>query len=447
MIRRYLHPSAVNFKWQNTDMIQGQNLVRIELRYGEGTLPIEIPHGYITESISPRTIVDFPNCLGEINRFLENPTNSEPLSRLMSRAKTAAVVVNSEQDIELNRNFLSIMLDILRSSMTRPTDIVLLFSPPSNTSFDLHEINQRLGEPMVHGHELVLHNPKDDENLCYVGDTSTFSTPVFINKAFAESDIRIGIGTIRHNIFLGATGGRLSVIPHVSGVKTILRNLKIQATNLVGPFNTNSAACTDMDEISQIAGLDFILNAVPDRNGSIASIIAGEPYTAWRQGVDIARTLSEAPIHHKADIAIVSPGGTQFDSTLYNAADSLFAAKEATEFGGVIVLVAECIDGPGPDGFLKGVSECRSEHEASFLAETNFESGMEKAPFFVSILSSRKLIICSRLRESMIVEHFRSQAVSDPQEGLQLAKEGIVSKPRIAVIPQGNRTLPISRTR
>jgi nickel-dependent lactate racemase len=428
-------------------MILGQYLVRIELRYGEGRLPLEIPHGYDIESVSPRTITDFPSSLDEINRSLENPINSEPLSQLMSRAKTAVVVINSEQDIELNRDLLRILLDILRTSMTSSADITLLFSPKSGTSNGLHEINYILGEPTAHGHQLVLHDPKDDENLCYVGDTSTFSTPVFTNKRFVEADIRIGLGTIRNNIFLGATGGRLSVIPHVSGYKTITRNSKIQATNPGGPFITNSAVCVNMNEISQIAGLDFIVNAIPDCNDSITRIVAGEPFSAWNQGVNMARSLTETAITHKADIAIVSAGGALFDNTLYDAVDSLYAAKEATEYGGTIVLIAECVDGPGPDGFFKGVSECESESEAVFLAETSFEPGMEKAPFLVSVLADRKLIICSKLRESLVAEHFRSLAVRNPQEGFQYAREEIVSKPRIAVIPQGIRTLPVFRNR
>ena len=428
-------------------MILGQKLVRIDLRYGEGTLPLEIPHKYDTEYVVPKTVMGFPDDSHEINRSVEEALNSKPLSQLLAQAKTAAMVVNSEQDLKLNQVLLNTLLGILRTSMADPSNVILLFSPMLGSTTNLSEINHILGEPTADGHQLVLHNPKDDENLCYVGETSTFSTPVSINKAFAEADIRIGLGTIRHNIFIGATGGRISVIPHVSAHKTIVRNLKLQATSPVGPFVTNSPTCVDMDEISRIASLDFIINAIPDCNDTIASVLAGEPHCAWNQGVDIARTLSETPIQHKSDIAIVSAGGLSSDITLYNAIDSLYAAREVTEYGGAIVLIAECAEGPGPSGFLKGVSECQSESEVVFTAETGFEPGMEKARFLWNLLSSRKLIICSRLKDSMVVEHFHSQVVRDPQEGLELAKREIVSRPRIAIIPQGNWTLPVFRNR
>jgi nickel-dependent lactate racemase len=426
-------------------MILGQQLVRIDLRYGEGTLPLEIPHGYDTESVVPKTIVGLSDISDELNRSVEDPINSAPLSELLTRVKTVAIVVNSEQDIKLNQRLLNTLLGILGISMTNPSDIIILFSPKLDSRPDQSEIDHVLGQPTADGHRLLLHDSKDDENLCYVGDTSTYSTPVSISKAFAAADLRIGIGTIRQNVFVGATGGRISVIPHVSGYKTIVRNSKLQATSPVGPFVVNSAACVDMDEISRIASLDFIVNAVPDRNDTIANIVAGEPNSAWSHGVDIARTLSETPIHHKSDIAIVSAGGTSFDNTLYEAIDCLHSAREATEFGGTIVLIAECIEGPGPRGFLRGVSECRSESEVAVLAETDFELGMEKSRFLWNILSSRKLILCSRLRESMVVEHFHSLAVRNPQEGFELAKKQIVSHPRVTIIPQGKWTLPVFR--
>ena len=428
-------------------MILGQLLVRIDLRYGEGTLPLEIPRGYDSESIVPKKIVGISDLSDVTNRSVEDAINSEPLSQLLARAKTAAIVANSEQDIELTRNLLEILLGILRTSMASPSDITVLFSPKIDSTHERSEINKMLGHPTDDDHRLILHNPNDEDTLRYIGDTSTHSTPVSVNKAFTEADVRIGLGTIRQHVFAGATGGRMSVIPNVSGHKTILRNSKLQAISPVGPYVTSSAACIDMDEISRIAGLDFIINAVPDCNNTVANIITGAPLGAWSHGVDVARTLTEVPIHHKSDIAVVSAGGMSSDSTLYDAVDSLYSAKEATEYGGTIVLIAECKEGPGPSGFLRGVSECQSESEVAVLAETGFELGMEKARFLWSILSSRKIIICSRLRESMVAEHFHGITVKDPQEGFELAKKQIVSRPRVAIIPQGNWTLPVFRNR
>jgi nickel-dependent lactate racemase len=421
--------------------------VRIDLRYGAGFLPLEIPQRFAADVVTPRTIIEQRDLMHEVNRTLESPPDSEPLSEMMKNAETVAVVVNSEQDVGLNRRLLDILLGILETTMTDPGNVTILFSSDAGTNAKHSDTDRMLGEPTARGHHLLLHDANEAEALCYLGDTATYSTPVTVNRALAEADFRIGIGTIRCNVFVGSTGGRMSVMPHACGFKTIARSTKLQATHPVGPFMIGSAACVDMDEISRIANLDFILNAVPDWQDNIAAIIAGEPYRSWSRGVNVAKALTEIPVQHRADIAVVSPGGESSDSTLYDAVDSLYAAHEATEYGGTILLVAECVDGPGRIGFLKGVSECKSASEVEIAAETGYESGMEKARFFWSILASRSLIICSRLRESLVTERLHGMAVRDPQEGLELARSKIVSTPRVAVIPQGNRTLPVPRTR
>jgi nickel-dependent lactate racemase len=419
----------------------------MELRYGDGSLPLEISRRFDSEILTPRVVVKHPDLPGTINRLLENPVNSVSLSQHLSQAETAAIVVNSEQDIELSISLLELLLDVLSTSITNPEDIRILFSMKGEPSLRAHDINALLGKFTSFGHQVLSHDPDDNEFLCYIGETSNHSTPVFVNKAFAEADIKIGIGTIRCNGFVGATGGRMSVVPHVSGQKTVVRNMKLQATHPIGPFMTDTAVCMDMDEISDLAGLDFIVNLIPDYLNNIASIIAGSPRAAWLQGLDVCRAVTEVSVQRKADIAVISAGGGLSDTTLDVAVESLFAGHSATEYGGSILLIAECAEGPGAPGFLRGISDCTSPSEVAVLAETSFEPGLERALLFWKVLSSRNLIICSRLRESLVSERFRCFAVRDPQEGFELARRQMVSNPRVAIIPEGNKTLPVPRTR
>ena len=83
---------------------------------------------------------------------------------------------------------------------------------------------------------------------------------------------------------------------------------------------------------------------------------------------------------------------------------------------------AECEGDVGPKGFIRGITEFSSEEEVLTAAETDFEFGLEKARFFWNVLSSRKIVICSRLRESLVEERLHCTAVKDPQEGLEAAQ-------------------------
>ena len=81
------------------------------------------------------------------------------------------------------------------------------------------------------------------------------------------------------------------------------------------------------------------------------------------------------------------------------------------------------------------------------MSETNFELGMDRTRFLCRILESRNLIICSRLRESLVTERFQATPVRDPQEGLELAVKRVGTNSRIVLIENGSNMNPILSSR
>jgi nickel-dependent lactate racemase len=302
-------------------------------------------------------------------------------------------------------------------------------------------MNELLGDPMFHGYALVIHDSSKRETLSNIGETSTSHTPLEISTAFLQADYRIGISAIRPDPFAGATGGGMSVLPGVSGQRTILRTMRLRAVASSGPLDTESPGSLDIAEASCLAGLDFIVNVVPDWKGSTACVVGGDPSAAWFAGVEVSRVLSSATISRLADVAVVSAGGFPFDRTLYDAVDCLYAAVQSTRRDGVIVLVAECVDGLGPDGFAKGVLENRSEKEVIQTAKKRFEIGMEKSRLFRHVTDSRSLIICSKLQESLVEEELMCRAARDPEEALQNARRHLGSWSNTIVLPRGGDTI------
>ncbi len=412
--------------------------MRIDLRYGAGSLPLEISQRLVVDTLLPQIAENPIDSEDAVPETIEHPIDAEPFSKLASEVKSIALVVNGETDIEITSMLLLEILDYLRDVVAVTSDISVIFPTMSNKSK-----SSAASISSATDYRIVQHDAYSKDNLTYLGETPSHCTPLYVNQVLMDASLKVGIGTIRPDSFVGATGGRMSILPYGSGIKSISRNARLIATHPSGPFQTDSAVCTDLEEASRLACLNFIINAVPDRNDNLHSIVAGNPYSAWREGVSHSKYLSQSKFQYKADIAIVSAGGAPHDSTLYAATDALHAGKAITEHGGVVVLVAECNEGGGYEGFVQGVSECNSSRDVSLLAETGFEIGMEKARLFWDVLSTRKVIICSRMRDSLVRERFHCAPVRDPQEGLELAKSYLVSRPRIAVIPYGGRSVPI----
>jgi len=427
------------------DIFTGTLRMRYDLQYGVGFLHIEVNDRIKTELVKPPTIVDLPSN-NIIMNSLEHPEDSQPLSKLVTNAQSVTIVVTSHDDNETAAALLQTLLSSLSSKISDTEGVSLIYPSTFDSLNHESETLEKIQKAEDEGCALIPHNPNSSEILEFVGVTPTNSTPVHVNKAFVKSELKIGVGTISPSVLTGATGGRMAVIPGCAGSKSIERNSKLQAISPLRPYTINNEICLDLEEASRLAGLDFILNAVSDCDGHIAHIAAGDPYTSWKNSIKTMHDFSEASIRYKADITVVSAGGSRYDRTFFDALDALYPACQSTEQGGVIVLVAECPDGVGPKGFLKGVSECTTESDVAMLSQTRYEYGMEKARLLWNVLSSRKVILCSKLREPLVSERLHCFAVHDPQEGLALARDLIVSKPRMAIIPQGMKTIPVQNS-
>ncbi|MFW9963756.1 MAG: lactate racemase domain-containing protein [Candidatus Sifarchaeia archaeon] len=414
--------------------------MRVDLRYGEGFLPLDLNQRFSIERITPQAVSKHPNTVSELLRVIESPMESRAFSQRVSEVESIVIVVNQIENNRLVEELFHSLLNSVESFAFNPDNVTIIY--PVSERISKLEVDDVLGNIESRGHLLVLHNPSSKSSLKYVGDTPTHSTPVYINENYICAEFKIGMGEIRPDAFYGATGGRMSVIPSVSGRQTINRNAKLRLTGKVGPFNMETPSCVDMLEISKLAGLDFIVNIVSDWQGNLAHIVAGDSLSSWSSGVESAASLAKADFTKRADIAIVSAGGYPQDSTLYDAIDCLSSAYEVTEEGGSIVLVAECHEDVGPKGFLHGMSEFSSRNEIIAAAEINFELGMEKAQFFWNILSSRNVVICSRMRPTLVEERLHCTAVKDPQEGLEAAQSMLASSKKVAIIDDGKRTTP-----
>jgi nickel-dependent lactate racemase len=323
----------------------------------------------------------------------------------------------------------------------KPANVNILVAHQLASAHAKEDMNKLLGDPESDGYALAIHNPDNRAALSNIGATSTSHTPLEINTAFLQADYRIGISAIRPDPFAGATGGGTSVFPGVSGLRTILRGMRLRALTINRPLDMECPASLDINEASCLAGLDFIVNAVPDWKGSTAGVVGGEPSAAWLKGAETSRALSSVTINRIADVVIVSAGGSSYDKTLYDAVNCLYAAADSARRDGVIVLVAECVDGLGPDGFAKGIIESKSEKDVIQTAMKHFEIGMEKSRLFRRVTDSRKLIICSRLQESLVEGELTCRAICDPREALEEAGHHLGSWSNTIVLLDGGDTI------
>lgn len=420
--------------------------MRIDLRYGEGSLPLEGNMLEHYEMATPSIAPEYPDLPSEVLRGLANPDYSDGFSGI-SPESTIAIVVEGDISLDDAKILLGSLFPSLTATGILPENVSVLIESPSLASRTINEVNFLLGDPISNGYRVEFLNPDKTDAFEYIGDTPMHATPLYVHSEFLKADFRIGLGTILPTPFGGATGGRMAILPGATSTKTRRRNLRLMATRELGIFDIESSASRDMAEAAQLGNLDLIINTVDDWRERVAKVVVGDPLMAWEKGVEVARTLSKSRISRRADISIVTAGGSRNDSTLFQAIDCLDAGMKTTRHGGVIILVAECAQGSGPEGLVRGVSDAQTERELILSAQTEYEFGMERARLLLRAMDSQNIVICSRLRNSLVEERLRCTPVRDPQEGLEVARGLVGSGTRVAVVLNGMRVFPKMNSR
>ncbi len=183
--------------------------------------------------------------------------------------------------------------------------------------------------------------------LVSLGTTSR-GTPVELHRCLLDADLVVATGCIRPHYFAGFGAGVKAIFPGLGSIPSIRRNhaLKTHPRARAGNIVDNPCRADLEEAVSLLATPTFLLNGVCGPDDQIHAAVAGDPISAFRAGVAIARpwfTVS-AP---RAPLVIASDA-LPVTASLYQAAKIAAAVAPLVTEGGTLLLVAECADGIGP---------------------------------------------------------------------------------------------------
>ena len=153
---------------------------------------------------------------------------------------------------------------------------------------------KKLGAEVLRNHDVLNHHPY--ENLVHLGESKS-GIPIWINRDFVESDLKIAVGSVVPHPYAGFGGGAKIVLPGVSGIETLEANHRPAVTGLSGRLldvDTNSAR-KEMEEIALRVGLEAVVNVVTDMRRRTIGVFYGHPVEAHRAAVALARQAYTTP--------------------------------------------------------------------------------------------------------------------------------------------------------
>lgn len=290
--------------------------------------------------------------INKIREALRNPLETAPLKVIVERKKPlnqVCIVVSDATRPIPSDIILEAIIAELNDYGIHNDQIVVLIATGLHRPSQKDELERILGKKLKTRIKTIDHVATDNNSLIFLGKTSD-NCPIFVNKHYFESDLKILTGYVEPHFFFGFAGGRKSIVPGIAGEKTILENHS--AENIASPYSRfgiyeKNPMAKISTEAAKMAGVDFIVNVCIDSEHKITQIAVGDLEAVHRKLVDYQLKFIFKEIQEPYDIVICGNGGYPLDLNLYQAVKSMAVGEMAVKKGGTIISVNECSDGIG----------------------------------------------------------------------------------------------------
>jgi nickel-dependent lactate racemase len=417
-------------------------MVDVWFPYGKTEVCARVPTRNFLGSIEPREKAGVADSKVEIERALKEPIGSKLLYEIVKPEHKVAIVVDDATRSTPTSVMLPPLLAELNAAGVKDENVTIIFACGTHRAVKQREAVALLGEEAFNRVKSVSHDHKA-QDLVHVGTTQKYGTKVFLNRVFAEANVRILTGDVCLHYYAGYGGGRKSVLPGVAGEVTIKHNhaMLLDANARTGVLVGNPVD-EDMVEAARMAKVDFVLNVVTNSKGEIVKAFAGDLDQVFAEGVKLVDEMYRVAVDRKADIVVVSSGGYPADVNLYQAYKAVDNALEVIKRGGVIVLVAECSEGHGNEAFYEWMVKYGDLKAVEREIKRNFVLGGHKAYYLLHALRNHQIILVSSMPDYYASSIFKLKTARGVNEALNEAFKIAGNNAKVWVLPYGNFTLP-----
>jgi lactate racemase len=333
------------------------------------------------------------------------------------------------------------ILDELVLAGVKDENVTVIFGCGTHRAVTAEEAKMLLGEEALKRVKTVSHDCKA-QNLILAGSTK-YGNKIWLNRIFAEADVRVLLGDVGFHYYAGYGGGRKSVLPAVCGEDTIKFNhaMMLHSSARTGVLDDNPVH-EDMTEAARLAKVDFVVNVVTNSKCEVIKAFAGELETVFAEGVKVVDELLRITVDRRAEIVVVSPGGSPADINLYQAYKAVDGALEVVKRGGVIILVAECPEGHGNSVFFDWMAKFPDLKAMEKEIKRNFVLGGHKAYYLLKALQNHQIILVSSLPDYYASNIFKLKTARAVNDALTEAFNIAGKAARVWAIPIGNAIMP-----
>jgi nickel-dependent lactate racemase len=268
--------------------------------HGERTVALEFPAGWEVAEHWPVT----PAPLDEesIRERILRPIGQPPLHQAC-RGKTRPVIIVDD----LNRptpawRVMPYLLEELRRGGIEPAAVTIVMATGTHGAPRPGDLEKKVGPQAAAGCRLEIHDSSRSGRSL---GTTSYGTPVVVNRTVAASDFLIGVGGIYPNHTAGFGGGAKLALG-VLTTRSIARLHYRHESMGWGILEGENHFRRDLEAIAQLIGLNTTLSLQVDPRGEIVRLACGDHRQYFPEEVRFARETFAAPPPGEADVLVAN---------------------------------------------------------------------------------------------------------------------------------------------
>ena len=414
-------------------------------RYGSTSVTLPVEENQVIGVIEGNDVKPLEDIEGALVSALDNPIESKSLYDIASKASSIVLVISDMTRFWMRQDIIVplIVRYLVEKCGKDYSDLGIVIATGTHVGGSEDDLRTLVTSDIFDKVKTVNHDCRADD-LVYLGTTS-YGTPVKVNKAAAEADLVICLGAATYHVMAGFGGGRKSILPGIAGLETIKHN---HAYSLApDKFITNpeigngvldgNPLNEDMLEAAAMMKNLFMITLVTDAEFRLASIFAGHWRKSWEAACDEVRRIYTVPIKEKADVVITSCGGFPKDESLYQGTKAVDNVISALKDGGTLILLLEGRNGGGSPDYFDWIKPLVNGTFEKELRE-NFTVG--GYIFFLNCEQASRFNIL--MYSSIPAETVKPMGIKAYDDLDKLLSDADLEGKSIYVIPTGSTVLP-----
>ena len=420
-------------------------MAHYQFRYGDGQVDLNLEKGNVLSVLHGHDFPAIDDIRSALFDALEHPIDAVPMKEFVGTDKNVVLVVSDLSRFWMRQDLvIPHLVDYLQEQCGIPYEhLTIVVANGTHKGGDEKELRTLVTDRIFDLVRVVNHDCEADD-LVDLGTTS-WDTPVSINRLVAEADSVITLGASTHHVMAGYGGGRKSIVPGVASMETICHNHsyalepdRFVSNHLIGNgVLDGNPLHLDMLEAARMLKKLFTITLVMNAEMKLSAVFAGDVESSWIRACRKVDSIYSVPIREKADVVITSCGGFPKDMSLYQGTKTIDNVESALKPGGTLILLIEAREGGGPDEYFQWIGP---------LQDGTFEEKLRKhftIPGYIFLLNCEQ---AQRYRIMMLTsispETVAPMGIEAYQDLKELIAAADLQNKTVYVIPNGATVVP-----